>query len=183
MTNLKQIVLIPHWIADGLKRKNMVMADCLDFVKIKDIFSLNDLAGFIALEHFSDVIFGIEAPVPATGLHIGMRIPEGYPEAKKLFWDTVCKIADDASTRTEIKERLFTLESKQERYEKSFYTYDLTQDTLGIVISPGFFVGDAMKNEQLLLVESILRTLYVYHTLPDVSSSPIFRRYLELIKP
>lgn len=175
----KQIVLIPYWVQEILVRNQKTLATCLELDQCKPLMALNDLVCFSALQCCSQQLLGYNVGNELSGLWRD-SIPEGYPETRQ-FSDLVETLNSDASFKAEVQERLFTIDSKVDRYNKPFVVYDLTPEVCGVVLYPGFFTIESKGMHQLSLVEALLKILYVYDAYHEVAKTPLYRRYLELL--
>lgn len=177
----KHIILIPYWVQESLQRQQLPLATCLDFEALKPIMSLNDLVTFSTLQHHVETCTGKDTAVgDSLFFHWIRNIPESHRDSVDYLTKTVSTLETDPSFHAEVKARLFDPAGKLDRYPQPFIIYDLTPEVAGVVIYPGFF-GKADEALQLSLIEAILKTLYVYDTYNEVSKTPLFRRYLELL--
>lgn len=175
----KQIVLIPFWIQEILGRNRLPLSACLELDKLKNIISMDDIASFSALQQSFQKLIGISM---MDELYFNWRnsIPEGYPE-NIAYAELVNTVSFDTATISGMNMRLFEPEAKTDQYNEPFAIHDITPEVIGIVIYPGFFTNNTDTNLQKLLIEGILKLLYVYDAYHDVAKTPLFRRYLELL--
>lgn len=196
MLRLKEIRLIPHWIAESVQRKGLPLETVFDAEKLLQFVNLNDLIGYCALSssRFQKILFG-EPPVVKESQQTVQHVVSTYDmfftlaqslermndagAAAKQFQATVGNHMEEEYYQEEVFARLFTEDSKQTKYEKAFHVYDASPDYIGIVIYPGFFVGRKLDVLQAELIEATLKQLYVYAEHHTVAKTPLFRRYLE----
>jgi len=182
----KQFILVPYWIEDSLQRNKMSLPDCLDFPKIKAICSLNDLIGFSALQRCAGIILGKEVHDPVSGYELFMAwsqsVVENDTEMHDYLTKNVSLLEDAPAFVKEMKNRLFSPESKHGRYDQPFRVVDLSNRLSAVVIYPGFFTEDAGNTAlQFEVIEAMLKVLYVYDSHSEVSKTSLFLRYLELL--
>lgn len=184
MAATKKLMLIPYWIEDALKRNRMSLAECRDFNKIKPVCAVNDLLEFATLQNKAEMVFGKDAWYQSSYDLIatwGSSIAENNTEMYDYLTKNIMSLCHDASFDKELTSRLFTRESRQERYAQPFSVVDLTRDVAGVVIYPGFFCNPVDTRLQLQLIEAVLKVLYVYDSHSEVSKTSLFLRYLDLL--
>jgi hypothetical protein len=177
----KKIVVVPFWIADTVHRNKMMLADALDFEKIRRFCSPADLAGFIAVQDCATNLVGGETHAGSWSLYQVWSESLRTEDGKSLLANTVYPLTYDESFVKDAKERLFGEDSRNERYSEPFHYYDIAPAVGAMVISPGFYTAMASDELHLTTVEQILKALYVYAPHDEVARTPWFRRYLELL--
>lgn len=175
------VILIPHWIAETIKRNALNIRDCLNFEKIKPILTAEDIAGFLALQNAMYFVTGAEA---AESTHIALYytwFESASPENQKYLESIVMPISVEPTFVDNAKARLFEEDAKQEHHTEAFITYDLVSGISGIVVYPGYFTKTPNSELNLRAVEAVLELLYVYTPYNEVSKTPWFKRFLELL--
>lgn len=172
--------MIPYWIQEVLSRNQLQLSACLDLEKIKPILSLNDLVSFLVLQNdeFVQKVTGINN---YSGDLISVWFESGNTSLNAFRQNTLIPLSTDTSFRDEVDNRLFSIDSKEDRYKDPFIIYDLTPDVFGIVVYPGHFTKSNDLQLQKTVVESVLEVLYVYQTFSEVAKSIFFSQYLELL--
>lgn len=181
---MSKVVFIPYWIQEQLKRAGLNLNECLDLPKIRPHVSVNDLACFLALQEFSDYLYdGHNQDAVSCGdlYWIWSESTRSNPDESKFFHEQLAAIANSANVRSEVQSRLFTPESKDDRHEKPFITYDIASAVVGVVICPGFFVGAEHQALRLPLVEAVLKLFYAYSLYHEVAKRDVFKKYLTLL--
>lgn len=182
MNEAKRVILIPHWVHETLTRHKLPISEALNFPTLRRIISTNDLAGYILLNRLAHHT-GIEAESGscADGMY-GAFSPSITPEHSAYLFEVIYPLTEMASARTDLRDRLFSPDSRSPRYEEAFNIYDLSSQYEGVVINPGYFTGDAGSLQHTFdLVETVVKALYVYAPLHEVASTPVFLRYLGLL--
>jgi hypothetical protein len=186
----KQLILIPYWVEESVRRSKLGLADTLVFEKIKAVMALNDLIQFAALQEYFDYIVGNAGkgsgketnPSELSLVSIWFKnMSSNSGEAIAFLSNQVCPFTSDASFKKELEARLFGPDALCARYTKPFDIYDITPEVAGVVIYPGFFNSVPNQSLSLELVESLLKVLYVYNTYSEVSKTPLFKRHLQLL--
>ncbi|MNU19554.1 hypothetical protein D3C71_77830 [compost metagenome] len=177
----RNIILIPFWVHEALKRNNLPLTEVMNFKKIREILSLQDLACFMALQDYTETLTGAEY-MHLGSLYFGWQKNINANEHDiSDFLGTIQQLADDASIKKEVYARLFDANSRCERHEKPYISYDLTPEFEGVVINPGFFTQIGDRQLQADIVGAMLKALYVYEPYNEVSKTPLFKRHLELL--
>lgn len=186
-----RVVLIPFWIAESLKRAGLQTSDCVDYKKVKDCVSTHDLITFLAAQELTGALIGMKDSNPGGAWDLGFIWNESMkPCSEEQLKEaaTLYEVAYGPNYLDEVKARLFTPGSNgpeySPTYEKPFITYDLAPDVVGVVMYPGFFTESPSKEQQLSLVDAVLKVLYVYNTAyHEVASTLWFKRFLQLLAP
>lgn len=182
MSVKRQIVLIPYWIEDTLRRRQLPLATVLDFPKLRAVTALEDLAGLVALQEQWGVLCGLKEPCVGSLVSQWFKTVGFAGAADNDFLsNTVLPIAADASVVKELQARLFAGSTRIDSREEPFNTYDLTPEFAGAVINPGFFGGKTDAKLVLSFARAMLKVLYVYEPQHEVAKTPLFRRYLSLL--
>jgi hypothetical protein len=177
----KKIVVVPYWIYETVHRNRMSLADALDFEKIRQICSAVDLAAFMALQDCATNLVGGDTRTGQWNLELGWRESIRTEESRSLLESTIVPLIYDKSFIQAAQDRLFSEDSRNERYSEPFNYYDIAPAVGAIVISPGFYTAGAPDELHLRTVEAILKALYVYAPHNEAASTPWFKRYLELL--
>jgi len=177
----KKIILIPYYVQEIMQRNSLQLADCLDLVKIRRVISVQDIAGFIALQGYNKTIFGIDI-IDDLSFTLSNSIIKGNTELNDFLWKTLTPLSIDESIQNELKARLFESSGKIDHYKEPFGIYDLTPEVGGVVIYPGYFTTNGNTELQKNVIEKVLKLLYVYGAFHEVASTPFFNQYLKLLK-
>lgn len=183
MSDKKEIILIPYWIQEVLARNQLALSACLDIEKIKPLLSLNDLVSFITLQ--DPKYFQLSTSIPnniSKLVSIWNSITSTNKELSNFCWTTLLPMSNDVSFHKDLVARLFEAETQSSRFKEPFVVYDLTPDTVGVVIYPGYFV-QGVNNYDLhkSLIEELLEVLYRYSSFSDVAKTSTFKQYLDLL--
>ena len=105
-------------------------------------------------------------------------------ENKRLLDNTLLPLSNDLSIDSELQSRMYDSSIytySGEKEEKPFITYDLTPEIAIIAIEPGRFSEQTSSEEQLSLIEAVLKVLYMYHPYHVIAGSVWFKPYLRLL--
>lgn len=178
----RNILLIPHWVHETMKRNKLELPTVLDFKKLRTLLSLQDMAGFLALQDMAPKLLGMQE-IHLGSLYFGWSasILANEHDQQDYLGKVVAPLADDPSIHKEVSARLFEPAARQIRLEKPFICYDLSPEFEGVVINPGFFTQTSDSSLQAELVSAMLKALYVYEPYNEVCKTPLFKRHLELL--
>jgi hypothetical protein len=167
----KNLVLIPFWIEKVLKRNNLPVSESLNYSKLSGLLSLSDLSAFLFFQNCDS-----------------FNIFVNENSALLSSWEQTCQ----DELRVELDSTVVPLSFKEEatRYvEESFAvnseasdTYrvvDLDRENYGIVIYPGFPEYVNENRNRVKVIEDLLKVLYKYFELHEVSNTDIFKSYLK----
>lgn len=177
MSKVHSVVLIPYWIYDNLDRNNLNISECLKMDTLKNIFSVEDLAGFAAGQDILNDLTG--CIMPTYDLE-----REWLATCNEQSADFIRKVVNPSRFNSvgSVRTRLLNPEFANSKYNTPFITYDLTPTALGIVIYPGFFTTVRDDALQFSLIKEILQAFYERNIAPvEVSPLPLFKRYLDLL--
>jgi hypothetical protein len=181
----RKIILIPYWVEEVLRRKQLPLATCLDFQKLRPVLALSDLVAFVALQDCWGQLTGEKEPGTngALVLHWFLQLPASARDANQDLSNNVLPLAADPSVRKDLQARLFEGSARMEHAKEPFISYDLTPEFAGAVIYPGFFGKDVAGDGGLRgeFVKAMLKVLYVYEPHNEVAKTPLFHRYLSLL--
>lgn len=196
MKQAQTMILIPHFLAEALKRHDLLTKDCLDIGKMRNCVSALDIAQFLVLQRHLALTIGEDvnsqvSDVPNgewTLTNIWERNAGNQTPLHDFIRNTISPLALDPNTEAEMLLRVFSpdaLDSSSQLFkdaDKYFYTYDLTPDTFGVVVAPGVFGGQNAVKAQRSLVEAYLKQQQAYLTPAELSRSFVFGRYMVLLE-
>lgn len=177
----RYVLLIPDWFERVLKRNNRPMSDLTSLSSLRELFSVQDIAGLVALNDNADKIFGFR-----VGLSLGFGAAaiwysKGTDEEKAYLDKFISPVRENSETLKTVTDRLFLDINGYDKEEKPFITYDLGRDVSGIVINTGHFTGIVDPSLQMQLIKSVLQLLYVYIPHKQVAQTELAKKYLELL--
>jgi hypothetical protein len=176
---IKQVILIPYWVHETLTRRKLPLSECLNFDAIKPLSSVNDLVCFLSMQRYFTELTGIQSDDWSLFFQ-WMKTARG--DNKTFFEQTILPLERATDIEAEIETRLFSAESRLPHHEEPFYIYDITREVAGVVVNPGFFTQETgTEGYRAALIVAILKVLYAYNAYHEVSTTPLFKRYLELL--
>jgi hypothetical protein len=181
----KQFVFIPFWVENVLTRTNNSLIDVLDYLKLKSILSINDLAQLKALQSLQEIQL-IKELDSNWCLFNSWR--NNTQESSKTELDSVIEpLSCSKDLQSDLLNRL------SEEYAPMTYDIgdrglprykivDLNRDVTAVILNPGFIDFERDKLNQFKLISDLLKSLYVYNTISEVSSHRLFGHYVHLLE-
>jgi hypothetical protein len=177
----KEVILIPHWVHETLRRHQLPITDVLNFSSLRPKISVNDLVGFLYLNRSAQRL-GFDKNQGFDNRLTSAWMNQCPAEHADFLWNTVYPLMDMKQFQLEVEDRLFTPESRSAQYEVPFNIYDLSSGFVGVVINPGFFTGeDGTLQHQFTLLRELVKALYVSAPFHEVATTDVFLRYLGLL--
>lgn len=183
---MKTILVIPFWVQEQLNRNKLRLQELLEFGKARKVLSAHDMATAATAFTYWEHLAGVERndndiyPVEENSIQSIWRASATAEEQEEL--ERVLNLSYDSSIIEDLRHRLFEAESFDERHQQPFNTYDLTPDTVAVVVYPGYFVkGAAFQDRSVQLLESVLRVFYAYDSHHEVAKHSCFKQYLRLL--
>lgn len=177
---LRTIVYVPQWIVEAIQRKKLNLSVVLDVNILKDIVSLNDLVGLVALNQSIGNLLGLD-----INLNIGPGIvacweKTGGVKAVEFINNTIIPNITP-TTGNDVIARLTNENWETESDDDEFLGIDIATDASAIILKNNFFDSVNPTRMQYKLIEEILQVLYVYHPHHLIANTAIGRKYLELL--
>ncbi|WP_144106759.1 hypothetical protein [Paraburkholderia sp. BCC1886] len=178
---LKQVMLIPYWVHETLARHKLPLSACLDFEQLRPVSSTNDLLCFLSAQVLMGRMVG--EPHGTWSLYLlDAWLNSAQGQNKTFLSQTILPLLENPTFDEELRARLFSPESRLPHHKEPFYIYDITREAVGVVVNPGFFTEEAgADGYRTALTVAILKVLYAYSACHEVSSTPLFKRYLGLL--
>lgn len=180
--NNVEFVFIPSWVETVLNRNSYTFDDCLNYDKLRQILSLEDITGFLALQELD-------------------RFKDEIPRALFNSWkdsatgaylveldSTVYSLSRSNELKEELLLRLSSKDSNtlgevmcKEENNIYYKVVDINKTFAALIVYPGFFeFVKKPENEYKILVDQ-LKILYIYMKVFEVSFSGIFKKYVKLL--
>lgn len=186
ITGNKPVILIPYFIHNTLKRNGLNLSECLDLLKLREYFSIEDLAIFSSLnsvDGFLAVFGGKKEFYYGDSNFISMtwckNVDKIVPEKKENFQNTLSLI-NRLESWNDTSSRLFSKDCIEVESDVQYEVHDFESGFLGVVIYPGKFINNDIGLHKSL-ISDVLDVFYAYLKFHEVARSAYFRRYLELL--
>ena len=178
-TEWSSLVIIPDWAVSVLNRFKVSIVDVLDKEKLKKYFSVNDLAKIIALNNLT--LFSKYSLVDRNFLTADYELVK-LSETKSII-DEVLDYFDNTS------EKNYQVSKKEDEAVASFnatavkfHEFIAGYDNRNIlVVKPGFVSALSDRGYSIEFFSDCLKMHYSYKPIRDVSTTPVFLSYLNLL--
>lgn len=177
MTTDTNLVLVPYWIYQTLKRKNLGIRTLTDYAQMRQVFSIEDLTGLLALQS------GANSIVPVSRYYEGRLLNHWMSSAKGAQSVELDSTVIPRSCSDDVRKEAFgRLSEEVDGDESSAYEVISTERGLVfVVLNPKFTKAISSIDEQLEFLRKILKVFYVYQTPKEVAYSSVFSDYVGLL--
>lgn len=178
----KNFILIPYWVETVLKRNNLNTVEVLNYSTLKTLLSLNDLAQLLLLQKTEGIKI-IKELDSKQCLFNSWRNSTQTSQLTEL--DSVLEPLSCSKDLTlDLLERL-SLSNAPLKYDFALPRYkvlDLNRDVTAVILNPGFIDFECDKINYSNLISDLLKSLYVYNTISEVSNYSLFKSYIHLLE-
>lgn len=176
----KAMVIVPYWVENVLKRNRLAFTEVLNYGKMRELMSVEDLSAFLYLQR-ADKIDLFKTAVNTYLLSSWEQTRSSDEKTELVSVVVPLSYSEDIiSSTTKRLERNPYTEMTQD--SKSYGIVDFEREAFSFVIKPGF-VEDMRDNAKALdCCRDILKLFYGYHEPHEVSALPIFQNYLEHLR-
>ncbi len=182
----KQFVFIPFWVENVLTRNNNSLIDVLKFSKLHSILSINDIAQLMSLQSLQEIKI-IKELDSNWCLFNSWRNNTQESNSKTELDSVIEPLSCSKDLQSDLLNRL-SLEYAPMAYDVSdsglprYKIVDLNRDVTVVILNPGFVEFERDKLNHFKLISDLLKSLYVYNTISEVSSHWLFSKYLHLLE-
>lgn len=189
LNNNHKFFILPGWVYRAIIRNNFNIIDALNYSKIRQIMSLNDIRDWLLV---SRLLYVDDTPI--TGYNPELHFTNLDEKSKLELNNTIipyiaavtAKGSDvlyqsDSPETDEIANIKARLGKSIELLDQPAYRFVSTADTTFIILNEGFL--DEMKEPafKLAFIRELLIECYKVYQVPYVSAYiPIFRTYLKI---
>ena len=190
MTN-EAFVYVPYWVETALNRNSLPLNACLDYSKLRQILTLEDMSGLLALQDIKSLTR--EEGSNIAGTLFSMWNNSVTDAQRPEFTQAIVPMSRSTELKIETVKRFeendyllgsigIGLPSDQQAPEPIFYKIvDAGGATSLVVLYKGFqkFISEP-DNEYKFVVDQ-LKIFYVYLKAYQVSHLSVFKKYLRLL--
>lgn len=178
----KSFIFVPYWVETVLKRNNLNTSEVLNYPTLKTLLSLNDLAQLISLQKLDEIKI-IKELDSTQCLFNSWRNSTQKSQLTEL--DSVLEPLSCSKDLTlDLIERL-SLCNAPMSYDYTLPSYkilDLNREVTAVILNPGFMDFESDKINYTNFISDLLKSLYVYNTVTEVSNYPLFNSYVHLLE-
>ena len=182
----KNFVFIPFWVENVLTRNNYSLIDVLDITKLKSILSINDIAQLHSLQKMQEIQL-IKELDSNWCLFNSWRTSTQESNSKAELDSVIEPLSCSKDLQSDLLNRL-SLEYAPMAYDVGnsglprYKIVDLNRDVTAVILNPGFLEYERDKLNRFKLISDLLKSLYVYNTISEVSSHRLFGTYIHLLE-
>lgn len=173
----KELVFVPYWIYQSLRRKSLGVSTVLDYSKMRECFSMNDCAVLLTLQEDHNGI------VPFSNKHWFGHLLSSWNKsatsAQVLELDsTVRPLSHGNGIREEILTRL---EESDVEDIPPYEIVDVERGCAFVILYPGFVSALIQPDAKLDMIKKVLKVFYVHGTVQEVSRTDMFSDYVTML--
>lgn len=170
-------ILIPSFIRDTLVRRNFSVSAILDFNKIREVLSINDIAILLRLQKFNEAI--LPNSKDAFDFNLYNSWFNSSSKENNPYLDSALALSTQTQTDLAIKDRIFNPDQKDSSRMETYEINDLGSKYYGIVLFPGIFPNKELSST---LIKDIIRGMYVYCPHDEIAETTLFRYYVQTLQ-
>jgi hypothetical protein len=181
----KRILVLPFWVEQVLSRNKCSLDACLDYKKIRQYLSLEDLAVLLCVQ---DLNITAAEDCDKGALFRSWLISADVAQKAELQ-NSVQPLSCNNELIQDIKLRLqdtatsYPMLGEEENENKIHYRIsDPTRDVAFLIVYPGFLQKNAIPQYRYNVVVELLKVFYQYMKIHQVSRLPLFSEYIRLFK-
>lgn len=175
----KNIIFVPHWISDVLKRNSCSLKEVLNYDVLRKYVSLDDLSGLLGFQQTPEIA---RLKLSSNNSLLSKWessavLPRNRPELDSMVAPM------SYSKEKEVVSRL--QKSGYDTYGEDYDVFkvvDVDRDNFLVIMNNGFL--EEIKNSEVFikLVTKLLSQSYVYCRIEEVSKTPVFKTYVDLLE-
>lgn len=186
----KDPILIPYWVANAFKRKQLPLAHCLDYAKVRQVLSPEDLATLLNLQQLRAISFLgndyygqlLSSWSKSAGVDLRNELDSTViplSHSKELEGRNLFRLSKDYLA----EQRYFqdSLNLDHNTNQEVFELNDFERDSYALILHPGFIDEIVQYDTKMKLVKAMLKVSYVHFETPQVSSQSVFATYVGLL--
>lgn len=170
----KAMVVVPYWVENVLKRNRLNFTDLLEYGKMRDVMSVNELSAFLTVQH--------TGRIPVINNIVNTYLLSSWEQTRSSDEKTeldsvVVPLSYSEETVSDVVERLSQVQEDTE--QKPYEIVDFAREAFVVVLRKGFMQDMTAPVKQLDFVRDLLKLYYCYYEPHEVSSLQIFQNYLD----
>jgi len=169
----KTIIFVPYWICNTLKRNNRLLGDVLDYDVCRKFISVDDISGLLGFQQIPE----LAGYTVSTDISLLSRWESTTGNRLELD-STVIPLSH--SKEKDVLERLKNTSGYDDQLPV-FKVVDIERDFTAVIVNEGFMEAIKNNSTKKSLIDSLLDVSYKYGKIHDVSKTPLFRAYMDLL--
>lgn len=174
----KNIIFVPHWIVEVLKRNSCSLRDILNYDVIRKYVSTDDLSGLLGFQQTPEI-----GSLKMTAQDSLLSRWEGSATQRNRLELDSGVVPMSYSKEKEVLSRL--CKSGFDSFDEKQFIYkvvDIDRDNIVVIMYQGFVEEIKTFNVLKELVTQLLAQCYVYCKVEQVSRFTLFKTYVDLLE-
>lgn len=186
-----KFLYLPSWVIESILANKGRVTQLLDYEYVKNVLSPADLSEMVFFSRAAGGLLGVDAAYSGDS---AVASSDNLSECIVNLWSTLGKGAPPPHSDVEkindyiaindcersLNERLFSTQASNQA-GKSFETIQFDLGVIGVVIYPGAFTPGQSDENRFVLIRTLVLELTRLHSQPEVASTLLMRRYIELL--
>ncbi len=173
---MRKIVIVPALIKEVLSRHKMSVKDVLNFNKLCEVLSPEDIKALLVFQlHGAYKDYLINDNDSSALLTIWQ---DKLSESKKRLLDSLIRSNEEKNFDKDELNKYIT-DAKETDIEYSVLSVDY--EVILLVINKNLTTSEDYLEQDINIVENILRVLYGEYVQEDIARTSIFRRYIKML--
>ncbi len=173
---MRKIVIVPALIKEVLSRHKMSVKDVLNFNKLCEVLSPEDIKALLVFQlHGAYKDYLINDNDNSALLTIWQ---DKLSESKKSLLDSLIRSNEEKNFDKDELNKYIT-DAKETDIEYSVLSVDY--EVILLVINKNLTTSEDYLEQDINIVENILRVLYGEYVQEDIARTSIFRRYIKML--
>ncbi len=173
---MRKLIIVPSLIKDVLSRYKMPVSDILNFNKLCEVLSPEDIRALLIFQYhgaYKDYL--IEENNNTALLSIWQQ---NLSVEKTSFLDSLVKLNEEQNFDKDSLNKYIT-DAKESSIE--FSIIPVSSETIFLIINKNLTYSEDYIEQDINIVENILRVLYGEYVQEDIARTSIFRRYIKML--
>lgn len=176
---MKNVIIVPSWIQRVLAREHLAVKDVLCYPKLRDLVAAADIRALVLIQSFGPFREYHVSDTDSTAL-LKAWCTGMTPEQATDLEQSLALGTDNQIDKDHLK-FLIQGETRTSGNETGFEVIPGDANNILLVLKDGYFGSEDYNNQDINIVENILRVLYGEYVQEQVARTPIFRRYVKAL--
>lgn len=179
------LVLIPYWVETALTRNSMSLNDFFNYEKLRSIQSVHDIAQLTTLQELEELrINGVIRSDALSPLFSRWKETSQGNQNSELA-SVIPNLSHSKDLKCEVLSRLSNQTdsfSPSNEDTPKYKIVDVGRETIAVVLYAGYIEYESNPNQFTDIIAKLLQSLYVYHSVTDVSATALYKYYVQSLE-
>jgi hypothetical protein len=176
---MKNVIIVPSWIQRVLAREHLAVKDVLCYSKVSELLAPADIRALNLIQSYGPFCEYHITETDSTALLKAWR--SGLSQDQVIALDEVLDPGVNHQIDKDHLKFLIQGESRASGSEKGFEVIPGDANNILLVLKDGYFGSEDYNNQDINIVENILRVLYGEFVPEQVARTSISRRYVKAL--